>query len=40
LIHKRASLVATLKQQAEDARTRPKAAEGDPATMPDLERHR
>jgi deoxyhypusine synthase len=40
LVHRRADLVATLKQEAEAARDRPKPAETDPATMPDLERHR
>jgi hypothetical protein len=40
LIHKRSDFVAALKHEATAARHRPRTAEGDPATMPDLERHR
>jgi deoxyhypusine synthase len=40
LVHRRADLVAALRVEAEAARHRPKQAEGNPETMPDLERHR
>jgi len=40
LVHKRDDLVAALKREAEAARDMPHQAEGDPETMPDLERHR
>ena len=40
LVHRRDDLVVALRREAEAARKRPHEASGDPATMPDLERHR
>ena len=40
LVHRRDELLAELKRQALEAKDRPKAAEGDTETMPDIERHR